>query len=492
MSSDNANNLTQKTVSGVIWKFAERIGAQLVTLIISIVLARILMPDDYGIIAIVTIFITLCNVFVTHGFGAALIQKKDADEIDFSSMFYVSLLVSIVLYAIIFFTAPFIASFYGNDLISPVLRVMGLRLPIASVNSIQQAYVSRKMDFKKFFFATLGATLVSGAVGIYMALNGFGVWALVAQYLINVFLSTVILVFVVRWFPKLVFSFARVKTLFSYGWKLLVSGLVDTGYKELRSLVIAKKYTSADLAYYDKGRQFPHLLATNVNASLDTVLFSAMSKVQDDREKVKAITRKSIKTGAFLLMPCMFGLAAVATPFVKIVLTDKWLPAVPFLQIMCIVHAFYPIHTANLQAIKAVGRTDLFLVLEIIKKTVGIVSLLISMWFGVIWIAITEMLTTVIASIINAYPNKKLLDYSYIEQVKDILPYMLTSMVMAIVVYLVGLIKINVYLLFIVQIALGVIIYVSISYIFKFEAFKFALDLIKKIFKKKSKTSSNN
>ena len=488
MSSNNANNLTQKTISGVIWKFAERIGAQMVTLIISIVLARILMPDDYGIIAIVTIFITLCNVFVTHGFGAALIQKKDADEVDFSSMFYVSSLVSLLLYAVIFFSAPFIANFYGNELIGPVLRVMGLRLPIASVNSIQQAYVSRKMDFKKFFFATLGATLISGAVGIYMAYSGFGVWALVSQYLITAFLSTIILVFVVRWFPKLVFSFKRVKILFSYGWKLLVSGLVDTGYKELRSLVIAKKYTSTDLAYYDKGRQFPSLIATNVNASLDTVLFSAMSKVQDDKNKVKSITRKSIKTGAFLLMPCLFGLAAVATTFVKIILTDKWLPAVPYIQIMCFVYAFWPIHTANLQAIKAVGRTDLFLVLEIIKKAVGITSLLISMWFGVIWIAITEMLTTIIASFINAYPNKKLLNYSYLEQVKDILPYFLSSAFMAVLVYLVGLIKLNVYLLFIIQIALGVIIYVSISYAFRFEAFNFILSFIKS----KLKRNKNN
>ncbi len=484
MSSNNANNLTQKTVSGVMWKFAERIGAQMVTLIISIVLARILMPDDYGIIAIVTIFITLCNVFVTHGFGASLIQKKDADELDFSSIFYVSLVISLFLYAIIFFTAPLIADFYGNELISPILRVMGIRLPIASVNSIQQAYVSRKMQFKKFFFATLGATLVSGAVGIYMAYSGFGVWALVAQYLINVFLSTLILVFVVRWFPKLVFSFKRVKTLFSYGWKLLVSGLVDTGYKELRSLVIAKKYTSTDLAYYDKGRQFPNLISTNVNASLDTVLFSAMSKVQDDRSKVKAITRKSIKTGAFLVMPCLFGLAAVANTFVKIILTDKWLPAVPYIQIMCFVYAFWPIHTANLQAIKAVGRTDLFLILEVIKKSVGIISLLISMWFGVIWIAFTEILTTVISSLINAYPNKKLLEYSYLEQLKDLIPYILASLFMAITVYLVGLINMNIYLLFIIQLVIGVAIYVFISYIFKFEAFNFILSFIKSKFKR--------
>lgn len=478
-------DLTQQTVSGLIWKFAERIGAQLVTAIISIVLARILLPEDYGVVSIVTILITICNVFVSNGFGNSLIQKKDVDEADFSSVFYASLVLSVGLYAILFFAAPYIARFYKNDLLSPVLRVMGLRVPIAAVNSVQQAYVSREMAFRKFFFATLIGTLVSGAVGLYMAYSGYGVWALVGQYLTNVTIDTVMLWITVKWRPKRVFSFKKLKGLLAYGWKLLVSGLLDTGYNELRSLVIGKKYSSADLAYYDKGKQFPSLIAVNVNASFNSVLFSAMSKVQDDREKVKQVTRKSIRVSSYILMPCMMGLAVVAEPFVRVLLTDKWLAAVPYLQIMCVVYAFYPIHTANLTAISAVGRSDLFLILEIVKKVVGIVSLLISMWFGVIWIALTAILTTLISSFINAFPNKKLLGYGYLEQVKDLLPAIGLSVLMGVPVYLMNFIPMNVYALLCLQVLAGVAIYLAASIAFKSESFGFILGYVKRVFNKK-------
>lgn len=478
-------DLTQQTVSGLIWKFAERIGAQLVTAIISIVLARILLPEDYGVVSIVTILITICNVFVSNGFGNSLIQKKDVDEVDFSSVFYASLVLALGIYAILFFSAPYIARFYENDLLSPVLRVMGLRLPIAAINSVQQAYVSREMSFRKFFFATLVGSVISGAVGLWMAYSGYGVWALVGQYLTNVLLSTVMLWITVKWRPKLVFSFKKLKTLLAYGWKLLVSGLLDTVYNELRSLVIGKKYSSADLAYYDKGKQFPSLIAVNVNASFNSVLFSAMSKVQDDRAKVKQVTRKSIRLSSYILMPCMVGLACVAEPFVRVILTDKWLAAVPYLQIMCFVYAFYPIHTANLTAISAIGRSDLFLILEIIKKVVGIVSLLISMWFGVIWIVVTMMLTTIISSFVNAFPNKKLLGYGYLEQIKDLLPAIGLSVLMGVPVYLMNFIPMNVYALLCLQVLVGVVIYLVVSIVFKSESFGFILGYVKKVLKKK-------
>lgn len=488
---NQSNNLTQQTVSGLIWKFAERIGAQLVTAIISIVLARILLPEDYGVVSIVTILITICNVFVSNGFGNSLIQKKDADEADFSSVFYASLVLSVGLYAILFFTAPYIARFYKNDLLSPVLRVMGLRVPIAAINSVQQAYVSRKMAFRKFFFATLIGTLISGAVGLYMAYDGYGVWALVGQYLTNVTIDTVMLWITVKWRPKRLFSFKKLKGLLAYGWKLLASGLLDTVYTELRSLVIGKKYSSADLAYYDKGKQFPSLIAVNVNASFNSVLFSAMSKVQDDREKVKQVTRRSIRLSSYILMPCMVGLAVVAEPFVRVLLTDKWLAAVPYLQIMCFVYAFYPIHTANLTAISAVGRSDLFLILEIVKKAVGIVSLLISMWFGVIWIALTSILTTLISSFINAFPNKKLLGYGYLEQIKDLLPAIGLSVLMGVPVYLMNFIPMNVYALLCLQVLTGAAIYLAASIAFKSESFGFILGYVKKAFNTKGARKGN-
>lgn len=461
------------------------------TAIISIVLARILMPEDYGLVSIVTILITLCNVFVSNGFGNSLIQKKEVDEIDFSSVFYASLVLSLGLYAILFITAPFIAQFYKNDLLCPVLRVMGLRLPIAAINSVQQAYVARQMAFKKFFFATFSGTLVSGGVGLWMAYNGYGVWSLVGQYLLNVIIGTITLWVIVKWRPKLVFSFQKLKVLFSYGWKLLVSGLLNTGYNELRGLVIGRKYTASDLAYYEEGKKYPSLLAVNMDAAFSAVLLASMSKVQDDREKVKEAARKSIRFSSYFIMPCMVGLACVARPFVQVVFTDKWLPMVPYLQIMCFVYAFYPIHTANLTAIQAVGRSDLFLILEIIKKVIGITSLLISMWFGVFWIAATSILTTITSSFINAFPNKKLLNYSYFEQIKDLLPSFGLSALMGVPVYLMNYLSLNIYLLLGLQILLGVSIYVAASMVFKMESFRFIVAYAKKILKKK-KVEHNN
>ena len=484
-------SLTNKTLSSIIWKFSERISAQLVTAIVGIVLARILMPEDYGIVAIVNIVITICNVFVSSGFGIALIQKKDADEVDFSSVFFANIAISIVLYVIVFFTAPYIAKFYKNDLLTPILRVMGIRLPIAAINSVQQAYVSRKMQFRKFFVATLFGTIISGVVGIVMAYKGFGVWALVAQYLTNVCIDTIVLWFVVKWRPLLKMSWKKLKSLLSYGWKMLASGLLDTGYNELRSLIIGKKYSSEDLAYYDQGKKYPSLIATNINSSLNSVLLSAMSKVQDDKEKVKQATRKSIQISSYLLLPCMVGFACVAEQFVHVVLTDKWLDVVPFLMMMCFVYAFHPIHTANLTALQAIGRSDLFLALEIAKKIIGLVSILISMWFGVFWIAFSSMLMTMISSIINAFPNRKLLNYNYWEQIKDLLPNLAISAIMGGIVYAMNFIPINEILLLILQIITGIVIYIALSAITKNFGFHFILGYVKKIFHRK-KTVEND
>ena len=288
------------------------------------------------------------------------------------------------------------------------------------------------------------------------------------------------------------FSFQKLKVLFSYGWKLLVSGLLNTGYNELRGLVIGKKYTASDLAYYEQGKKYPSLLAVNMDAAFSAVLLSSMSKVQDDREKVKMAARKSIRFSSYFIMPCMVGLACVAEPFVCVVFTDKWLPMVPYLQIMCFVYGFYPIHTANLTAIQAVGRSDLFLILEIIKKSIGVISLLISMWFEVFWIAATSMLTTVIGSFVNAFPNKKLLNYSYIEQIKDLLPVLGLSTVMGVPVYLMNYLSLNMYLLLGLQILVGASIYIFGSMILKMESFQFIIGCLKKIIKSKNKSTKSN
>lgn len=484
------NSLTQQTISGLIWKFAERIGAQLVSTLVSIILARLLMPEDYGLIAIITIFISLCDVFISNGFGNALIQKKDADEVDFSSVFYASVTLSLILYIVLFFCAPYVAQFYENNLITTILRVMGLRLPVAAVYSVQQAYVSRKMQFRRFFIATLIGTVASGVVGISMAYTGFGVWALVGQNMTNVLINMIVLVIVVRWMPKLIFSWSRLKELFSYGWKLLLAGLIDTGYNQARSFIIGKLYSSEDLAYYDQGNRFPALIAVNINSSMSSVLLSAMSKRKEDREKIKQATRKSIRISAYLLMPLMVGLACIAEQFVHVILTDKWLPSISYIQLMCVVYAFYPIHTANLTAIQALGRSDLFLILEIIKKVVGIASILISMWYGVFWIAFSAVIVTIISSFINAFPNKKLLGYSYFEQIKDLLPAIGLSAAMGTSVFVMNYLPINSVLILCLQIIVGAMIYIVFSRIFKVESFMLLWGMIKNFFQSRKRRSS--
>lgn len=473
--------------SGFLWRFFERIAAQLVSFVVSTLLARLLLPEEYGTIALVNIFITLANVFVTSGFGNALIQKKDADDTDFSSVFYFNMALSFVLYGIIFVCSPLIASVYDEPKLIPVCRVMGLRLIIAAVNTIQHAYVSRHMLFRRFFWSTLGGTVLSGVVGIAMAYYGLGIWALVAQYMVNVATDTVVLFFTVKWRPKLLFSWQKLKGLISYGWKLLASELVNTGYMELRSLIIGVKYSSADLAYYNRGQSFPKLFVVNVNSAIQSTLFPVLSKAQDDLERLKAMVRRAIRISSYIVMPLTIGLALTAKPFISFLLTDRWLECVPFLQMYCIFYGLMPMQSANLQVIKAVGRTDIYLKLEIVKKVVGTLLLLVSMPFGVHVIAAGAVASNVFAVLINTVANKKLLNYGLWAQLKDLFNGILPLLVMSAAVYAAGLLAMPSLLLLCVQITVGGVTYVAASWVLKNESFVYLLNFAKQFLKKKKK-----
>lgn len=479
------NNVKKKVLSGLIWKFLERISSQFVTFIVSIVLARLLDPSSYGAIAIVNIFITLSNVFVTSGFSTSLIQKKNSDDVDFSSAFYFNIAFGVALHAVIYVFSPFIASFYNLEILKSVLRFMGINIIIAGANSVQQAYVSKHMLFKKFFTSTFGATLVSGIAGIIAAYCGMGVWALAIQYTLNNLLAMVILWFTVKWRPKCMFSFERLAGLFSYGWKILVSGLLATGTNEIRSLIIGRMYTPTDLAYFNKGKSFPSLVVNNIDSSIQSVLFPAISSIQDDCVAVKNMTRRSIRVSSFIMFPLMMGLAFVARPFINLLLTEKWLGCVVYLQIYCFILAFMPIHAANLQAIKAMGRSDIFLKLEIIKKIIGISFLLVSMRFGVLAIAASSMISTVIASFVNAYPNKKLINYGYTEQIKDLLNGGLPLGAMGLCVYMIGRLPMADLPLMTIQVLAGVIIYIAVSFVSKNESFNYILSIVREFVRKK-------
>lgn len=471
-------------MSNFIWRFAERCGAQIVTFIVSIILARILSPEDYGKIALITVFTSILQVFVDSGLGTALIQKKNADDLDFSSVFYFNFVICIVLYIGMFITAPIISKFYKDYSLIPIIRVISLTLVISGVKGIQQSYVAKNMLFKRFFYATLGGTIFSAFVGIGLAYSGYGVWSIVLQQLSNSAIDTMILWVTVKWRPKKIFSWTRLKTLLSFGWKILVSSLLETGYTNIRSLVIGKIYSSSDLAYYNQGNQFPHVIVTNINTSIDSVLLPTLAKEQDDRIRVKNMTRRAIKVSTFIMAPLMMGLTFCANTIVKLILTEKWIPCVPYLQIFCITYMFYPIHTANLNAIKAMGRSDLFLRLEIAKKIVGIILLLSTMWFGVMAMAYSLLVSTLASMIINSLPNKHLLNYSFKEQIIDILPAVILSVCMGICVSFINLLHIPNTIILLIQVALGFLIYIIGSKILNIDSFEYLLDFIKSFIKK--------
>lgn len=478
------NNVQETVTNNFLWRFAERCGAQGVSLVVSIVLARLLAPEVYGTIALVTVFTTILNVFVDSGLGNALIQKKDADDLDFSTVFFFNIVMCCMLYIVLFLIAPLIAAFYNSDELVPVVRVLGLTLVISGVKNVQQAYVSRTMQFKRFFFATLGGTIGAAIIGIAMAYYGLGVWALVTQQIFNATVDTIILWVTVKWRPKRMFSWKRLKVLFSFGWKLLASALLETFYNNIRQLIIGKLYTSADLAQYNRGKQFPDLIVSNINTSIDSVLLPVMSKSQDDPKQIKSMTRRSIKTSTYIMAPLMMGLAFCAESIVGLILTDKWLPCVPFLRIFCITYMFYPIHTANLNAIKAMGRSDLFLKLEIAKKVVGIALLLSTMWFGVMAMAYSLLISSVLSQIINSWPNRKLLNYGYLEQLKDILPGIVLAVFMGCCVNLVSLFNLSNVVTLLIQIPLGAAIYIVASALLHLESFEYLMDMIRPILKK--------
>lgn len=466
--------MDQKHVfSNFLWRFAERCGAQLVTFVVSVVLARLLEPELYGTIALVTVFITILNVFIDSGMANALIQKKDADDLDFSTVFYFNITICSLLYLMMFLLAPAIAAFYKIPSLVPVVRVLSLTLVISGLKNVQQAYVSRTMQFKRFFFSTLGGTIGAAAVGITMAYMGMGIWALVAQQLFNAMVDTLVLWVTVGWRPKKLFSFERLKGLFSYGWKLLLSALLNTVYNNVRQLIIGKLYSSEELAYYNRGKQFPNLIITNVNSSIDSVLLPAMSREQDDVTRVKSMTRRSIKTSTYIMAPMMMGLTCCAAPLVRLILTEKWIDCVPFMRIMCITCMFYPIHTANLNAMKAMGRSDLYLSLEIIKKIVGTVLLVATMWFGVYVMACSLLVESLITQVINAWPNRRLLNYGYLEQLKDIMPGILLTCLMGVCIYPLSFLQLPSVLILGMQVLVGVATYIGGSILFRMEAFQY-------------------
>ena len=434
-----------KVFTNLIWRFAERIGARLISVVVNLILARVLGAEKFGTVAIVLIITDILQVFIESGFGTALIQKKNADDLDFSSVFFFNITACVILYTLLFALAPWISRLYHRPELLEVIRVVGLILIISGVRNVQQAYVSRNMLFKRFFFATIGGTICAAVVGIWMAYRGYGVWAYVAQYLVNNLVGTLILWFTVKWRPKAIFSFERLKGLFSFGWKLLASSLLNTVSEKLRPMIIGYRYTSADLALYNEGMIFPNL-----------------------------------SLSSYIMWPLMFGLFACARPMVSLILGEEWLPCVPFIRIFALYYAMYPIHTANLNAIKAVGRSDVFLKLEIIKRILDFALVVVTLFISVKAMAFGLLAEGVICLFINSWPNRKLCGYTFIEQLRDILPSFILAAGMCAAVFALSLLHFGDLATLVMQVPFGAALYLAGSFLFKLEPFQYLLEVVKK------------
>lgn len=479
----------KKIFSGFFWKFSERISGQLVSFIISIVLARILMPEDYGAVAMVQLFITFANVFINSGLATALIQKKDADQLDFSTILYCSILFSGVLYAITYFAAPFVSTFFRIEHLTPVIRIYGLILFFNAFNSVQSAYASRHMLFKKFFISSLGSSLLSGGIGVLMAYRGFGVWALVSQTMSNTFFNMLILNYSIQWHPKLMFSWPRAKGLLNFGWKILCADFIGTVFNELRQIIIGHFYTPADLAFYNRGKHLAQLIAHNVDSTMSAVLFPAMANHSDRPQQIKSMTRRAISTSSYLLYFCMCTLAIIAEPLIKILLTEKWIESAFYLQMICLAHLFGSISITNIQALKAIGRSDAVLKLEIIKKPVYLLLLIAAVPLGVKAIVVTMPIYSVYALFVNMSPNKKILNYGRVEQLKDLAPATFLSLCMVAIVSPLSFLIANPYILLLTQCLTAFVFYVGFSHLFKIESYRYCKNLLlDKFTKRKEKT----
>jgi len=479
-----SNGLAGKTVNGMVWKFLEKFGSQIMMLVIQIVLARILLPEEYGLVGLLSVFISISDVIILQGLTTALIQKKNPDETDFSSVFFANLVISILLYLVLFFLSPLIAQFYNEPLLTDIMRILSLNIIIGAIPAVHNAVLSRDLDFKKSFFRRMADVLAQGIVGITLAVLGWGVWAMVFSKVVGTAIGAMVLCVTVRWRPKKLFSFVSVKSLFSFSSKILGTNLLNTIFNNINSLIIGKFYTPTDVGHYQRGQQIPQVTMGALDGSMTEVLYPAFSKAQSDLAVLKNALRKSVNMSMFVVLPVLMGLLVVAEPLTLILLTEKWLPSVPFMQLTCVACMFWPL-SHRTHALNALGKSGVTFKISIIGKAITLIAIFVCVGFGIYAI----MIGTIIASTINLFITscfvKKHIGYTLMELAKDVLPSLTLSLVMGAGVYALSLLRLNLYLQLVIQVILGCVIYVLGAYIFKFKAFNTALAYIKKLIKKK-------
>lgn len=478
------NSLRGKAVKGVGWSFIDSFAGQGITFLVGIILARLLTPEEYGLIGIITIFISVFNSIVDSGFSNALIRKTDAKEIDYSTVFITNMVVSIVLFFALFFSAPLIADFFNQPQLKSLSQVMASIVVINAFAIIQRTLLVKRIDFKTQTKVSLISSITSGVIGVTMAYCGYGVWSLAGQQLSRQLLNTFFLWIYSRWFPKLQFSWNSFRDLFGFGWKLLVSGLIDTAWREVYQVVIGKCYSPATLGQYTRSQQFGSIFSSNLNSVVQRVSYPVLSSIQDDKDRLKQAYRRVIKVTMLVTFSLMLWLAAVAKPMIQVLIGDQWLMAAELLPIICFQMMLYPLHALNLNMLQVQGRSDLFLKLEIIKKSVGVIPLLLGIFVNIYWMLWGSVFTSFFAYYLNCHYSGKFLDYPMLSQVKDIFPSFGVALAMAVITYVVSLLPLSPLVLLVLQVFIGIVVAIALCECFRLAEYKEIKGLVLSAFQK--------
>ena len=475
-----AESLKKKTVKGLGWSALDNAARYGMQFVIGIILARLLSPDDYGLLGLVGIFTVVCTALVNGGFTTALIRKKDATEDDFNTAFICNLTMSLLLYTVTFFCAPLIADFFNRNELIPLVRVSSLGLIIGAFGLVQQTRLTKRIDFKTQTKITLIASAVSGVVGISMALMDFGVWALVAQQLTSHILRTIQLYIYNRWLPQLRFSTESFHNLFGFGWKMMVSALLDTVWKELYQVVVGKFYNPATLGQYTRGQHYAKLFSQNLTTVVQRVTYPVLSSIQDDKERMVSAYRRIIRTSMFITAVALFFLGAVSEPLIYCMIGPKWHEASTYLPLICISSSLYPLHAINLNMLQVQGRSDLFLGLEVIKKIIGLAPLFIGAFIGIMPMLWTNIVTGIVAYFLNSYYSGRLLGYSSWMQLRDIAPSYALAISLGLSVWFLKYLPLSYWIVLPIQICVGILVFFTVCKVFKLNEYKEIIDILKR------------
>lgn len=475
------NSLKQKTVKGILWSTLERFSVQGIQFVVMIIMARILTPNDYGLVGMLTVFIAVSQSLIDSGFSQALIRKQNRSEADNSTVFYFNIAVGLILYGILYIIAPLIADFYHESQLIEITRVIGLTIIFNSFVVVQRTLLTVNIDFKTQAKAAFTATFISGILGIWMATSGYGVWSLVTQQLVNIGINTLLLWGSSHWRPRWIYSWNSFHELFGFGSKLLVSGLIDTLYRNIYLIVIGRVFTASDLGYYTRAHHFADFPSSNISGIIQRVTYPILCSIQNENERLANVYRRFIRLSAFIIFPLMMGLAAVAEPLVLALLKEQWLFAATLISIICFQMMWYPIHAINLNLLQVKGRSDLFLKLEIYKKIIGIITLCITIPMGLIAMCTGGVFTSMIALVINTYYTGKLIGVGYFRQMQDLFPTFILSISMgAIVYYAINSLSLSPIAQLGIGICIGIIYYISMAFLFKFAEVKELIDLLRR------------